>query len=382
MLNYTAIGIVIVYFVIDSLFCIQSHCPFSYGIGIVLLLFNAWGFLNYLKQIQKNIKVLWPILLLYFYFLFSGLAYYDNFTSIVGIGKIIWTISPLIISLFAYIMALNVDIKCVTKILVFSLLLSSYGAFIGYMDLTFHLSSAYFFFYSILSFILVYIIHYLLMYNNKMSYALIGLCIIVIILTSKRGALIALSPIVLTFVFLKKGKLRINIKYVILFCLLFLLSFFYFDKYIDTILDRFKEDDTTNYGSGRFYIWYLIQKKYSAGSWFNQLFGFGNYSVYKLTGTRLDHDYSAHSTYLALMFEYGIVGLALYLLMLYKMFKITINAIKKKYEYANIMLSLLLCLILIGVTEYLFEFYMWFFALYLFWHLARLSHCNNKNIRI
>lgn len=154
----------------------------------------------------------------------------------------------------------------------------------------------------------------------------------VLILNASRGALLAVI-IALVILFLLQD---VKLKYKIYFVLLSIAGIFYLynNEYFDLLAYRIMEDEGT--GSGRTEIWASKLKMYSQGNILKIIFGYGYYHGMNITGQYCGF----HNEYIGFVVEYGLVGLAMLLYMMYYPIKI---AIKSKVEVITIIIYLLVC---------------------------------------
>ena len=381
LLQYSYPFAFLVYFVANSALCSISHSPLSLGVGYVLLALDILTLFYCIINKKNKSHIPIYILIGLIYYTLSSFLNNPFGKSFFSIGCAVWLISPIFFIMGSYLQSDKVKLSTIYYGILISLFASVPGIMNSFSDIGKQDSSAYFFSYSVLPFILVYYIHLFYSQKTKISYCLIFVSVLLIIASSKRGALLALFPLIICVVLF---EYHVRIKKLIPLIVFAIIIMYVVSRImpdqIQFILDRFAEDDSESFGSGRSYIWSLVLFDYTNSDILGYLFGKGVYSSYQVTGTALEKDYSAHSTYIGLLHDYGIIGLLCYLSIICGMISKSIKAIKKHYKYAYIMLSLVLTLIVIGITEYLFEFYMWFIALYFFWYFTR-DFESNINIK-
>ena len=379
LFNHSYILTYFAYFVANSILCKTSHSPLSLGVGFVLLALGLATFFLYFTQKRSKPPIPHYVLFALFYFLLSSFLNNTTNMSFFSIDCGIWLVSPFCFIVGAYAFSEKVSNNFIFVVTVIALVLAFPGILFSYSDIGIQSSSAYFFYYSVMPFIFVYLIHFIYTKKNNLAYCLIVLLIIMIILSSKRGALLALLPFLLCITIF---EIHINFKTILAlivgFGIIYFIIIYYFSDQMQFIANRFMEDDSDNFGSGRSFIWEIVLFDYYNGSIFEWIFGKGVYNTCRLTGLYLDHDYSAHSTYIGLLHDYGIIGVFCFVRLIIGMIVKAKSALKAHYKYGHIMLSLALTLALVGITEYLFEFYMWFIALYFYWYFARDFDVNCK----
>lgn len=107
-------------------------------------------------------------------------------------------------------------------------------------------------------------------------------------------------------------------------------------------------------GSGREYIWSVILKAFYQSEKSVQYLGHGFQAVYYRLKP-FGEDRLAHNSYLEFLYDYGYVGLSIFVVFLLGMVKKAIDAFKDKdYKTPIILYTLLICAVF-GYTSYLFE---------------------------
>lgn len=107
-------------------------------------------------------------------------------------------------------------------------------------------------------------------------------------------------------------------------------------------------------GSGREYIWSVILKAFYQSEQGVRYLGHGFQAVYYRLKP-FGEDRLAHNSYLEFLYDYGYVGLSLFMSFLLGMVKKAIAAFKDKdYKTPIILYTLLICVVF-GYTSYLFE---------------------------
>lgn len=172
----------------------------------------------------------------------------------------------------------------------------------------------------------------LLIPNKVLRTICIAIIIVVVLTNTKRTALIAtFLALFLYYIINTNVKNRSLLNTIIVFAFLFIVANFVFD-YFDTISDnalsgRFKDMDQSDGVEGRIDIYKKIISLIGDFDFVALLVGKGYDSVAKYI------DYSAHNDILEVLFDYGILGLVLYLRLHYSIIKQTVRLWNNKSPY-------------------------------------------------
>lgn len=140
----------------------------------------------------------------------------------------------------------------------------------------------------------------------------IVLSLVVLILNASRGALFAAG--VATIIAITFSKLKMKEKIIISLIMIVGLIYLYQNSYFDLLQYRIDNEDTKG-GNGRSYIWNIKLKAFFNGNPLSMLFGYGYDG-----GLTLGYNYkrATHNDYLAFLFDYGFIGLFMFVVMLIK----------------------------------------------------------------
>jgi len=212
--------------------------------------------------------------------------------------------------------------------------------------------------------------------RNVMIFAIL----ICVLISMKRTAFIAVIGSLILFFVLKREKqlnkksgvkLK-NILYIILgIILIYLIYSFISDKLGFNILDRFNNNNI-DISSGRFDIYRMVLDDFYISDIFQMFFGHGYNSVVYLTG-----GLSAHNDFLEILYDFGIVGLMLYvfiyinLLSIYKVFK------KNRYINSEAFLVSIFIFGVMCIASHLIFIPTYVVYLTLFWGLC-INDFNNQ----
>ncbi|MCB6195186.1 O-antigen ligase family protein [Blautia marasmi] len=111
---------------------------------------------------------------------------------------------------------------------------------------------------------------------------------------------------------------------------------------------------SSDQGSGREYIWAYILNAFHQADTNIRYFGHGFQAVYyRLKPFGVDR--LAHNSYLEFLYDYGYIGLSIFIMFLIGMVRKAISAFKNRDYKTPIMLYTLLICVVFGYTSYLFE---------------------------
>jgi len=230
-------------------------------------------------------------------------------------------------------------------------------------------------------FCFIFFIPFILLIRTKWNYVFFCFILIALLLTSKRGAITGMVIPYFIVVFFDPSTPKF--KKVLLFLLPIFITIILavsFPKNTEVVYGRFaKENELENvesFGSSRGDIWAVHLIRFSSGTSQQQLFGFGFGSSYDLTEKFSIRRVSAHNVYIGIGYQFGIIGLSLYVIfLLYLLFQARI-AFKKNYIYSKLILYTVLVVIITGFSEVHFETY---YIIYPFFFLGiMIGLMNNK----
>ena len=164
--------------------------------------------------------------------------------------------------------------------------------------------------------------------KGSRKYFVLFLVLMATVLSYKRTALLSVvlvCLICLYYDFLKQ-KRNITKNLIVLFIIasLFILSFSFFDDYTGGIVSSRVESIQEDNGSGRLDIYQSLINAFSGLRLEQMVFGFGYNHVLTSGFAHADgHNVSAHNDFLEVLFDFGIVGLFLYLIFIFRLFKTT-----------------------------------------------------------
>lgn len=199
-----------------------------------------------------------------------------------------------------------------------------------------------------------------LLNNQTWQVAILSFETILVLITMKRSALVAMALILVLFVFsvfsknnkLSKTKQWVSRVWIIVITVIVVSQFSQkFDSLFDNNMTRMEqiEDDQ---GSGRVVIWGHALEGLSNSNPLEFIFGHGVAS----TMETIRHT-SCHNDFLTLLLEFGIVGAILYVLFIVKVIKRVLYTRKRDNQLFYSYSSLLILLLVIGGVGDLFTCY-------------------------
>jgi len=196
---------------------------------------------------------------------------------------------------------------------------------------------------------------------------LIGI-VLLTVLSAKRGAMLAIfvsSAIYIYYTYVKNKGKGINGFGLFLGIILIMGISYLFtiinDSYGGYLLSRFErlEEDK---GSGRLDIYAEVLTNFNNSPWYEKLIGHGHNMVKQSTSFFL----SAHNDYLEVLYDYGIIGLIIVLLIVKELIKRSIQLYRcKSLNFANYFSAVIIFLFMTTVSHIiLYPTYIVFLAIY------------------
>ena len=205
----------------------------------------------------------------------------------------------------------------------------------------------------------------------------IGITFIIVILTGKRSATIAIAFIVLAYV-INVMKGRFSVKRILGIILLFVAFIFLINTYFENtfigVMERMSnmKDDQ---GSGRIPLYqdvFNVMNDNTLLDWFLGR-GYGSITITRHT--------NAHNDALQMLFEYGIVGLIVYGLMTLYIIKRMIVLYKQNSIYYMGYASSVIITVMLGLVSNLIVFYSYFAFICAFWGIVEAKMVQSKLIK-
>lgn len=235
-------------------------------------------------------------------------------------------------------------------------------------------SEIYVYLYQIIPYLTLWITSALFIFKKPLQISIILLFIILILYSTKRGPLVSMG-LGFLLIFLFQGK--INIKHFFLLTIVLLIGYIIINMYFESYLVEWSgrwtanEDDISN---GREDIWELLINHYTNQDFLTIIFGNGYEATHKLTYKYLWSGIGAHNDFIEILYNMGIVGFTIFALLIFSWIKITFFSIKRKEQYAPMLIYLLTCFILGSVvSSNLTRFTTIYFSIYFYYFSGRLA---------
>lgn len=154
--------------------------------------------------------------------------------------------------------------------------------------------------------------------KNFFNLFLIFLVIYFLFQTFSRSGLLISSIIILSYVFISNINISLKFGIILIFSFLVLLNFFFFD-YLDTLSNYFTRNEFNFIENPRISKWFETITFFFSGNIFNIFFGYGFFKI------------AVDNTFVNLLYGRGIIGLSLYLYLIFKFYKLlTFNHSEEK----------------------------------------------------
>jgi len=154
---------------------------------------------------------------------------------------------------------------------------------------------------------------------TKVNFIFITVAFFATLLSLKRGAMITGSIIYIFFIlnYRKQALKKFSFANFFIFLSIFSGSVFAIIKYSDVFLYRFIKDPG---GSGRDRFFTLIWEGWNNSAFHNQLFGNGFFSTIDYLDKSFRHPIYAHSDWLEILYDHGLLGIILFSGMFFSLF--------------------------------------------------------------
>jgi len=205
----------------------------------------------------------------------------------------------------------------------------------------------------------------------------IVICVISVLVSMKRAGIISLGLILVSCIIYKiRFEKRFALKSIVLIAifLLFTVGYNYIiDIFNIDFLRRFDDIIETG-GNGRADIYKVTWNNISSGGFLRSLFGAGYNANIKFYG----YDYSAHNDFLEIFMDYGIVGLIIYLSLMFELAKKCMENIKYQTERAVPCIMALCILLVLSIFSHLVLYPSYFILLIVFLtYIESNTQCNS-----
>lgn len=208
---------------------------------------------------------------------------------------------------------------------------------------------------------------FFLISRNGIQMFLLSMAIIIVLLTYKRSATICIGLIALFYVLYRTKTSKTSLWSYFVIVLGVLIVYYvitrYFQNSILGVAERMSKIQESE-GSGRIPLYKDVINVLQTNDLFDWVFGRG---VGSITITRHTN---AHNDALQMLFEFGVIGLVLYFLMLWMVIKRTIALRKMKSNYYMGYFASFVIFIVLGAVSNLVVFNSYFSFICAYWGLA------------
>ena len=216
---------------------------------------------------------------------------------------------------------------------------------------------------------------FFLVSRKWMQMGLLMLAIIIVLLTAKRSATICIVLITAFYIIHLTRTTQTSLRTYILIVLGVVVSYYVVSRYLYGsflgVLERMSTMRETQ-GTGRIPLYHDVINVLKTDDFIDWFLGRGIGSI------RMTNHTNAHNDALQMVFEFGIVGLVLYIVMLCKVFKRVFVLRKMKSSYYFGYLASLVILVVLGLVSNLVVFYSYFSFICAYWGLAEYDITNNN----
>lgn len=199
--------------------------------------------------------------------------------------------------------------------------------------------------------------------NKKISkYIYLIITLLLVMISFKRSALVFTSIIFIIAIYFdykNNNKIRFINKVLISASILLIgyFSYKYIDEYTDGYITNRMGNMQEDQGSGRMDIYQTVWNKYIQQPGINQLIGIGFNNVRKqhwAVGSGFNHYFSSHNDFLEILVDFGIIGLIIYLIYIFRLIRnvFSIKRVNDKYYQAN--LAVLIIFFIMSMVSHLF----------------------------
>ena len=200
---------------------------------------------------------------------------------------------------------------------------------------------------------------------------------VIILLTGKRSANICLLLILISILFnfrRQGGSSRNTIFIIIGGIALFFIVDHYFSYAVEGVIGRMRTIEETQ-GSGRIPLYQDVLRVIETNTFFDWIFGRGFDSILITKHT------NAHNDALQMLFEYGLIGLFFYLLILWNAIRSTLSLYKHHSIYFMGYLVSLIIFVVLGLVSNLVVFYSYFAFICAYWGIAEYEISQYKRLK-
>lgn len=202
-----------------------------------------------------------------------------------------------------------------------------------------------------------------------------------VLMSSKRTGFIAFALAVLAYLFfdimLKKETKFKLLRYVAVVCVLAFFLSYIVNQFDFTVLDRLQTLSEDG-GSGRTSVYDSAWRLIKQTNLIPFFFGKGYNRVYRDMGLNL----SAHTDFLEVLYDYGLIGFALYINMYYILIKYAKRLCKTAKEYAPAFISAIVIMFVLSAFSHLIIFNTYFIYLCFFFGIVMGEYDRKEKERL
>lgn len=324
------------------------------------LAFLVWAF-SAAKLFLPNYKLYLPpttIILFCVYFLWASIPTLLDDKTQTGdyITNIMYIFTPMFVLVSSFNSAMHTDFERFDKFVFMILLLALAIQYVLIFKevnffLTNHLASSYY---------VLYALPLVLLFKSKWI-KLLAIIVVTIILFSsfKRSGVLALAVSLVVYImisqFVKKKLKPASVLTAIALIAIAGVAFYFLatdNSTGNTILDRFENVDQDQ-GSGRIPLWEQTIRMIEDQDLSNQIIGNGFNTVLRESTLQL----SAHNDFLETAYDFGIIGLLIYIGAFFTLFFVVFKMIRKKSRYAPSIAMLAVIYAIQSMTSHVIIYY-------------------------
>lgn len=326
----------------------------------LIILISSINFLSHFKNISlyKNSPIIITLTflalnLIYILITPEALSIYNPYSKIFYILYIVVGLSTYIAGYYdrithnqLYIFGLAIWIICIIR--EFSILLIINSGTINKLDKLFTD------FYQIIPYFILWTVPFLFLKKTKINYILIAISAIALLVSAKRGPIVAFS-IAMLFFYITNTKFNIRKLVGILIALLITLYVIntYFESELNNFFLRWENDfdEGSSMGSGRTNIWETVLTDWSKGDLFNLFFGKGFESSHELLYNETGYAISAHNDWIDILYNFGISGIIIFAAFNAKLILYVKKMFSDKYIHRNTALMLVTMWFIVSIIS-------------------------------
>ena len=213
--------------------------------------------------------------------------------------------------------------------------------------------------------------------NRVLKYVILFSSLILIIASSKRGATIAISLVFFVAILLDTFKRKNFLRNIIIGIVLIFSFIFIFEKTLDkfniNVLDRFENTEVAE--DARMYLYKDTWEKFNSKDLILQVIGSGHRST---SIDRGELSKTAHNDFLEVLYNYGILGLILYLYFILQILKRLKYLYKVGGKYFHAYLTTFIVFFVMSMISHLIIYSTYFAYLVILWALVEAKVIERK----